>query len=143
MTNLLNVNNIYRINDYANKLSDIIVLDTKVSTIGKRVENDIKLWPENTVLIAGLSILNGIEENRLNKNRRVKVRCFPGALVDDMYHYLLPLLKKRPKYFILQIGRNDAPRKMAKQIFDEMLRVKTFYKRHVTQRDRLFFVPST
>ena len=121
----LNDDNFYRINDYAN---DNIVFNTKVSTIGKRVENDIKLWPENTVLIAGSSILNGIEENRLNNNKNmcVKVRCFSGASVDDMYDYLLPLLKKRPKYLILQIGSNDAPRKTAKQIFDEMLELKRF-----------------
>ena len=51
-----------------------------------RVENDIKPWLKNTVLIAGDSILNGIEDHRLSKTRNVKLRAFPGAYID-MYNY--------------------------------------------------------
>ena len=92
----------------------------------KRVENVIKTWPGNTVLITGSSILNGIEENRLSKSMNVKVRPFSGAYVDDMYDYLLPLLKKCPSYIILQIGSNDAPLKTAKQIFNEITDLKAY-----------------
>ena len=65
-----------------------------------RAVNDGHAWPPNTVLIAGDSILNGIEENRLKKNLSVKVRSFPGSNIDDMYDYLKPLLKKKPSYII-------------------------------------------
>ena len=57
-----------------------------------RAVNDGHAWPPNTVLIAGDSILNCIEENRLKKNLSVKVRSFPGSNIDDMYDYLKPLL---------------------------------------------------
>ena len=42
-------------------------------------------WPKNAILIAGDSILNNIQENRLNKKFNVKVRPFPGACISDMY----------------------------------------------------------
>ena len=41
-------------------------------------------WPQNTILVTGDSILNGLEENRLNKKLKVKVRAFPGAGREDM-----------------------------------------------------------
>ena len=91
-----------------------------------RFTNNIKVWPENTVLITGSSIINGIEENRLSKTRNVKVRSFSGAYVDDMYDYLLPLLKKKPSYIFLHIGSNDAPHKTGKDIFNEILGLKRF-----------------
>ena len=77
-------------------------------------------------MIVGSSILNGIDENRLNKKRNVKVRAFPGAYIDDLYDYLLPLLKKIPSYIILHIGSNDSPHKTAKEIFNEILVLKTY-----------------
>ena len=49
-----------------------------------RAVNARHAWPTNTVLIAGDSILNGIEEDRLKKNHSVKVRSFPGSNIDDM-----------------------------------------------------------
>ena len=44
----------------------------------------------NTVLITGDSILNNLQENRLNRNFNVKVRCFPGADMDDMFDFITP-----------------------------------------------------
>ena len=61
-------------------------------------------WPENSVLITGDSILNNLQENRLNKNFNVKVGCFPGADIDDMFDFIIPLLKKVSRYIILHIG---------------------------------------
>ena len=43
----------------------------------------------NTILIVGDSMLSGIEERRIAKrNRKVKVKNFPGATIDDMYDYI-------------------------------------------------------
>lgn len=82
-------------------------------------------WPTNTVLITGDSMLNGIQEERLNKNLNVKVRPFPGAKVNDMYDYIAPLLRKMPTYIILHIGCNDAQEKTSSEIFNDILRLKT------------------
>ena len=90
-----------------------------------RVNNKVYPWPRNTTLITGSSMLCGIVENRLRKYK-IKVRPFPGALVDDMYDYLRPLLKKNPANIILHIGSNDAPSKSADEIAIEIENLKSF-----------------
>ena len=52
-------------------------------------------WPENTVLFAGDSLLGGVDERKMSAKRWIKVRDFSGATVDDMMHYLKPLLPKK------------------------------------------------
>ena len=83
-------------------------------------------WPENTVLITGSSILNGLIENRMNKHHSVKVRKFPGANTKDMYDYITPLLRKRPKYIFLHIGSNDAPHTTSEVILQDIQALKDF-----------------
>ena len=63
-------------------------------------------WKDGTVLIAGDSILNGIDEKRMGKD--IKVRANPGAEINDMFYYLSPLLSKKPKYVILHVSSNDS-----------------------------------
>ena len=99
--------------------------DSVSSCKTKRVTNKVFPWPKGTTLITGSSILCGVQESRLKKYK-TKVRPFPGACVDDMYDYLLPLLKKKPTNVILHIGSNDAPRKAADEIAEEMLNLKSF-----------------
>ena len=97
----------------------------KTSIYKTRVSNNTHLWPKGTTLITGASILLGIEENRL-KNYKAKVRPFPGATVDDMFDYLIPLLKKEPTNVILQIGSNDSPTKTCEEIRNEIANLKVF-----------------
>ena len=94
-------------------------------TSRNRITSEVYPWPVNTTLITGSSILSGVDENRLS-NYRAKVRVFPGACVSDMYHYLMPLLKKNPTNIILHIGSNDAPRKTADEIENEIMILKQF-----------------
>ena len=63
----------------------------------ERVNNQVKAWPQGTVLIIGDSMIGGIEERKLKKYR-AKVRTNPGACVDDIYDYIAPLLKKKPAH---------------------------------------------
>ena len=52
--------------------------------------------PKNTTLIVGDSAITGVLENELcGGGRNIKVRNFAGATVDDLNHYIIPLLKKR------------------------------------------------
>ena len=60
------------------------------------------------MLITGDSMLNGIEESKLQMKFNVKLRAFSGATTEDMHSYLKPLLKKEPTTVILHIGTNDA-----------------------------------
>ena len=87
--------------------------------------DDVHIWPLGTTLITGSSIISGIQENRL-KNYRAKVRPFSGAKTKDMYHYLKPLLMKKPTNIILQIGSNDSPYKLYDKIANEMSALKSY-----------------
>ena len=79
---------------------------------------------EGTVLIAGDSILNGIEESRLKRKYPAKVRAYPGASIGDMYDYLTPLLKKEPTFIFLHVGSNNATSDDSKTILDKLLLLK-------------------
>ena len=52
--------------------------------------------------------------------RNIKVRFFPGARIQDMYYYLVPLLRKRPGEIILHVGTNDAPHIKADEMLEEL-----------------------
>ena len=71
-------------------------------------DNESTPWPVNTVLIAGDSIINVNDEKRISKkNSNVKVRYFNGALVEDMFYNLVPLMRKKPSALILHEGTNN------------------------------------
>ena len=105
-------------NDVMNNIEDI----TSKNNIGA---STIHEWQHNTILVTGDSILNGLEENRLNKKLKVKVRAFPGASIEDMYNYLAPLLRKKPTHIILHIGSNDSPDKTSNVIMKGILKLRT------------------
>ena len=53
---------------------------------------DAHPWLKNTILIAGDSMINGINEKRISTNfKSVRVRCFSAATIDDMYFNLIPM----------------------------------------------------
>ena len=53
-------------------------------------------------------MINQLDEKRLGKSKyNIKLRCFPGASINDMYFYLYPLLQKDPEIIILHVGSND------------------------------------
>ena len=81
-------------------------------------------WKDGTVLVTGDSTLNGMMEKRMGNN--VKVRSFPGARIEDMSSYLIPLLKKRPDHIILHVSTNDSTNKEkdADTIVGELLNLK-------------------
>ena len=57
-------------------------------------------WRIGTTLILGDSTISGLIEKKMSRNRKIKVRYFPGAKIKDMYHYAIPLLKKKPENII-------------------------------------------
>ena len=55
----------------------------------------------------------------------VKVRNFPGATIDDMYHQLVPTPERNPCRLILHVGTNNAASFTSREILDKLLKVKT------------------
>ena len=51
-----------------------------------------EVWKKGTVLIVGDSIVSGLRESKMSFQRNIKVRFFPGARIQDIYYYLVPLL---------------------------------------------------
>ena len=99
--------------------------ERRTSTSRKKKKDE---WPEGTVLIAGDSMIGGIRESRLTKERCVKVRTHPGATVQDMGHHLTALLRKKPSYLLIHVGTNDAPdeEKRAEDIFNDIINLKSY-----------------
>ena len=49
----------------------------------------------------------GIDERKMSSKRLIKVRSFPGATCSDMYHYLVPILERKPDHVILHVGTTE------------------------------------
>lgn len=71
-------------------------------------------------------MLEGFDERKMSSKRLIKVRKFPGATIDDMQHYLVPILEKKPDHIILHVGTNDAINHEGREIVDKLLKLKLF-----------------
>ena len=90
---------------------------------------DTHPWTTNTILTSGDSIINRINEKRISANfKSVKVRCFSGATIDDMYFNLIPLLRKKPAALVLHVGTNNLSNETSFQIYDILLNLVYFIK---------------
>ena len=85
-------------------------------------------WAKATTLIAGDSMLHGIDENRLSgaKPNSFKVRIFRGATIDDMKDFLKPYLKRSPTNIILHVGTNNSINDSSSVILNKLLSLKNF-----------------
>ena len=74
-------------------------------------------------------MINGINKKRISTNfKSVKVRCFSGATIDDMYFNLIPLLRKKPAALVLHVGTNNSSNETSFQIYDKLLNLVHFVK---------------
>ena len=127
--------------DVAKKIYNLISEETKTvqihqdrfATSNAMTENvyDNKSTPSsvNTILIAGDSMINGIEEKSLSKkNSNVKVRYFNRALVEDMFYNLVPLMRKKPSALILHVGTNNTVSDSSKVILKKINSLISYIK---------------
>ena len=90
-----------------------------------------KTWPKRTCLVMGDSMLEHIDETRMSRKFKVKVRPFSGAKTEDMLDYLVPLPEKMSDYVILHVGTNNAIDYEASDIVKKIIQVKMFIKLRV------------
>ena len=64
--------------------------------------------------------MSGLRESKMLFRRNIKVRFFPGAKIQDMYYYLVTLLRKRPDKIILHVSTHDAPHIKADEMVEEL-----------------------
>lgn len=61
-----------------------------------------------------------IEENLISwKDRVMKVRSFPGATIEEMQDYTIPLLKNWPDNLILHVDANNTPGESARSALEK------------------------
>ena len=83
----------------------------------------------NTILLTGDSIINRTDEKRLSKkNSNFKVRYFNGALVEDMFYNLVPLMRKKPSALILHVGTNNTVSDSSKVILKKINSLISYIK---------------
>ena len=71
--------------------------EAKKENINKAEEtNKAFYWPSGTCTIVGDSMVNGINEKRLQKHGNVKVFYFSSARINDMNHHLMPIIANDP-----------------------------------------------
>ena len=87
--------------------------------------SDSKVRKKGTVLIVGDSVVSGLRESKMSFRANIKVRFFPGARIQDMYNYLVPLLRKRPDKIIPHVGTCDAPHMKADEMLEEIGKLKS------------------
>ena len=80
------------------------------------------IWPPNTCLIVGESIVNGLMEEKMSKNRLIKVRSFSGARIEDFYSYL------QPSRLIIHAGTNNAIHSDSDCIMEQLMELKHHLK---------------
>ena len=89
----------------------------------------------------------------MSKAASVVSKCFPGSSVDDMCHYAIPTIKKKPDEVILHVGTNniteaDSARHIAEKIVDlatfiekESPQTKVTISSLITRKDSEAFKP--
>ena len=94
----------------------------------KNVYNcDAYPWPKNTILMAGHSMINGINQKHFSVNfKSVKVRCFNNATIYDTHFNFIPLLTKKPAALVLNVGTNNTPIETSFQIYNKVLNLVLF-----------------
>ena len=57
------------------------------------------------------------------------MKSFPGAIIEDIYDYIKPLLKKYPKKYNTAIGTNNTVNDISRIVLDKLLSLKAFKSR--------------
>ena len=70
------------------------------------------------------SVISGLREAKLSKDRKAKVRFQPGAKTEDLMFHLIPYLNKKPDNIIIHIGTNDGPYSHKNPIYVEIKKIK-------------------
>ena len=117
-------------------------ISSEKKTLGARANNSVT-WPKGTVLIAGASMIAGLDEKKMSGSGKVKVRSHGGATIIDMRDHLNAILRKRPDHLILHVHSNDASDKevSSDDMFDQLMDLKDFAMEKVDNIKVTFSLP--
>ena len=80
---------------------------------------------KKSILVLGDSMLNGIEESKLSKSRYIRVQPVSGATIKVIDDCLDDVLNDELETIILLAGTNDATKRSAQEIFDDLMILKS------------------
>ena len=86
-----------------------------------------KRWKDQSkqsVIIAGDSIVKNIHQNKIARDKLVKVRSFPGATTEDFRDYVKPLIRDQSSCLILHVGTNNLCSEEPESTAEKILSVK-------------------
>ena len=106
------------------------------------MEGKLGTYPPNTCVLMGDSILNGVIESNISNDRPLKVRKFPGATVDNVRYYALPIIWKQPKFLVIHVGNNHAVKFTSRDILNKLLQVKSFIQEKFADAVSTFSTPT-
>ena len=122
------------------KLDDLIEINSesnndvnsKVSSTDSEIKNPsfdkaviYKKIKKKSVLVVGDSLLNGIEESKLSKDRHIRVQPISGAKIKDITNNLDELIHNDLKTIILHIGTNNTFVDTPEDIYNDLISLKT------------------
>ena len=83
--------------------------------------SDSEVWKKGTVLIVGDSVASGLKESKMSFRRNIKVR----ARIQDMYYFLVRLLRKWAYKIIVHVDTNNAPHMKSDEMLEELGKLKS------------------
>ena len=110
------------------KSEDRIAVPIAASQQKFQTDTPSHLWQKGTVLIAGASIVQGLDESKMSRTGKIKVRSHGGATIRDMKDHLNAILRKQPSHLILHVHSNDASDKntTSDDMYDGIVELKSF-----------------
>ena len=127
-------------NNPSNALDDLIEINSesnndvnpKVSSADSETKNSsfdkaviYKKIKKKSVLVVGDSLLNGIEESKLSKDRHIRVQPISGAKINDISNNLDELIHNDLKKIILHISANNTVEDTPADIYNDLISLKT------------------
>lgn len=100
------------------------------------------LWKKGTTLIMGDSIVAGLREYKMSRRKMIKTRSFPGARINDMLYYSVPLLKKKPDKIVIHIGTNDAPHLTPEEMLEDLNKLKDMVLKYCPESKIVISTPT-
>ena len=77
----------------------------------------------------------------MRQGNLVKVKSFPGSTLDDLGHHIIPIIRKKPTNMIIHTGKNDAHSSTAREIQDNLLKLKASVNEKLPQCKFWFSTP--
>ena len=107
-----------------------------IKSIYQSAPNKNAQWRKGTTLIAGDSLLYGLDEKRL---RNAKVRMFPGCTIEDLEFHIIPLLRRCPSNIIIHIGAKNAKNDTSAVIIQKLKKLKANILQMLPSCNIIFF----